>query len=366
MSYEIKRRTNGILYVEFEDLEGKRKRISLKTRDPGEAKTLARNVYAEHFIPRKQAAAKSSANGYTVNMAIDFLERSDWSASRAKSPSALKSLQSDIRQLRREFGDELVKDITTERLQRYVEKCRSRKPKPLGFGTIDKHFGRMSRILTACATEITDPATGRFVIPFVPKMPKLETVKRRDIVVTCEQEQALLEACAEVGRRKKRAADYKAVADFIVWQIESGMRVGETFAMTADWIDGDAVNIPDDVTKTGIGRVVIVSEKAQEIAKRLIEVDRAMFSAVLTRGRLTSYWMEVRAEAGLEEVHIHDLRHTAITRWRDAGIPLDTCARLAGHTDVRMTYQVYDTPSAERLRNEMRGEIIQFPERKRA
>lgn len=366
MSYEIKRRTNGIMYVEFEDVSGKRKRVSLKTRDAAEAKTLARNVYAEQFIPKPQAAAKSSANGYTVNMAIDFLERSVWSTAQAKSASALKSLQSDIRQLRREFGGELVKEITTERLQRYVEKCRSRKPKPLGYGTIDKHFGRMSRILTACATEITDPATGKFVIAYVPKMPKLGEVKRRDLVVSPAQEQQLLATCAELGRTKKRAADYKAVADLIVWQIETGMRVGETFAMREDWLDGDALTILGEVTKTGKPRVVILSDKAQQIAARLIEMDPAMFSAVLTRGRLQSYWTEVRETAGLTDIHLHDLRHTAITRWRDSGVPLDTCARLAGHTDVRMTFQVYDTPNAERLRNEMRGEVVQFPERKRA
>lgn len=363
MSYDIKRRTNGMLFVEFEDLKGKRKRVSLKTRDPAEAKVLARNVYAEQFIPKEQTREQSRAHGYTVNMAIDYLCRSVWSPERAKSASSLKSLQSDIKQLRRAFGGEAAKAITTERLQQYVEACRKR---GLSYGTIDKHFGRLSRVLNACANEITDPSTGRFVIQYVPKMPALGKSERRDIVVSPAEEAVLEAACKQLGKAKRKAADYWLLQQLITWQIETGMRVGETLSMTRDWLEGDAVNIPGSVTKPGEPRIVILSERAQQVAQQVGDMDAGLFGTTLSKGKMQDMWTQVREHTGLTHIHIHDLRHTAITRWRDAGVPLDTCARLAGHKDIRMTFAVYDTPNAERLRNEMRGEVIAFPNRRRA
>lgn len=42
-------------------------------------------------------------------------------------------------------------------------------------------------------------------------------------------------------------------------------------------------------------------------------------------------------EAKLADLHFHDLRHTAATRWAEAGAQPTTIAELLGHADLRMT-----------------------------
>ena len=55
------------------------------------------------------------------------------------------------------------------------------------------------------------------------------------------------------------------------------------------------------------------------------------------RCRELSLWDAVRREAGIEDVRLHDLRHTVASQAAIAGVPLPVIARLLGHSDVRMT-----------------------------
>ena len=44
-----------------------------------------------------------------------------------------------------------------------------------------------------------------------------------------------------------------------------------------------------------------------------------------------------RKEAGLDDVRLHDLRHTVASQAVARGVPLSTVARMLGHADPRMT-----------------------------
>ncbi len=48
-------------------------------------------------------------------------------------------------------------------------------------------------------------------------------------------------------------------------------------------------------------------------------------------------WYIIRKRAGIEDVRLHDLRHTVASHAVMNSIPLPTVARLLGHRDVRMT-----------------------------
>src|SRR5436190_21438353 len=47
-------------------------------------------------------------------------------------------------------------------------------------------------------------------------------------------------------------------------------------------------------------------------------------------------WQRARSQAGLGELHVHDLRHTAGTRLREAGVGRETRAIILWHTDHNM------------------------------
>ena len=55
------------------------------------------------------------------------------------------------------------------------------------------------------------------------------------------------------------------------------------------------------------------------------------------RARHPSLWYAIRREAGIEDVRLHDLRHTVASQAVLNGVPLTVVARLLGHSDVRMT-----------------------------
>lgn len=53
---------------------------------------------------------------------------------------------------------------------------------------------------------------------------------------------------------------------------------------------------------------------------------------------------------GLGDYHLHDLRATAITRWREMGIDLEVAAAMAGHEKADVTADVYSDATMDRKR----------------
>lgn len=53
--------------------------------------------------------------------------------------------------------------------------------------------------------------------------------------------------------------------------------------------------------------------------------------------RDATLWDAVVAQLGFEHLRRHDLRHTGLTWFADAGVPLHRLQLIAGHTDPRIT-----------------------------
>ncbi|MEU6563324.1 site-specific integrase [Nocardia nova] len=71
--------------------------------------------------------------------------------------------------------------------------------------------------------------------------------------------------------------------------------------------------------------------------------------------RDATHWDEVVTAMGYEHLRRHDLRHTGLTWFADAGVPLHRLQRIAGHTDPRIT-QRYLHPDIRALQND--GELL--------
>ncbi len=57
----------------------------------------------------------------------------------------------------------------------------------------------------------------------------------------------------------------------------------------------------------------------------------------MTVSGLKRAWNEVRRASGLKWFRPYDTRHTAITRWAEAGMNISDIMALAGHVSARMT-----------------------------
>ncbi len=118
------------------------------------------------------------------------------------------------------------------------------------------------------------------------------------------------------------------------------LRKSEIVRLRREEVKPDRLELRD--SKTG-PRTVLLNEPAREIvARRMAEGTGSwLFPSVRDPSRpqcrSLPLWYRVRREAGIEDVRLHDLRHTVASQAALNGVPLPVVARLLGHSDVRMT-----------------------------
>jgi integrase len=64
-----------------------------------------------------------------------------------------------------------------------------------------------------------------------------------------------------------------------------------------------------------------------------------------------------RRRAGCPDIHFHDLRHQAISRFFDMGLTTPEVVSISGHRDIRISMQ-YSHPMRKRIIEQMdKGEV---------
>ena len=128
-------------------------------------------------------------------------------------------------------------------------------------------------------------------------------------------------------------------ADVIRLLLLTGCRKSEIMTLRWQDVDGDTLNLAD--AKTGPRRVFL-NAPARAILERQPQFESAyVFPSPFNLGRPLSYnlplWDLVRERAGIEDVRLHDLRHTFASHAVLRGIPLPVVSRLLGHKRPSMT-----------------------------
>ena len=222
------------------------------------------------------------------------------------------------------FGSLRLDRITRADVARWFDECSRTTP-----GAANKALNLLCRILNhaiVCGHLQTNPARG---VKWNPR-PKLTRFLSREEV-----------------RRLHRVLDRHAVArpsrarqaDVIRLLLLTGCRKGEILTLRWQDVDGDTINLID--AKTGPRRVFL-NAPARAILERLPRSgDAYVFPASSNPGRPLSHhlplWRSVRVEAGIEDVRLHDLRHTFASHAVLQGIPLPVVSRLLGHKRPSMT-----------------------------
>ena len=118
----------------------------------------------------------------------------------------------------------------------------------------------------------------------------------------------------------------------------TGCRKGELVHLRWKEVDGDLLRLAD--SKTG-PRTVFLSKAAQwVIADQPRTGSRYVFPSLTDgsrpRSNELSLWRKVRREARIEDVRLHDLRHTFASHAVMRRVPLPVLSRLLGHSRDRM------------------------------
>lgn len=121
----------------------------------------------------------------------------------------------------------------------------------------------------------------------------------------------------------------------------TGCRLGEIQTLRWSDVDRKAGELRLRHSKTG-ARMVPLTPAVLRVLGEIKRIRRSPW--VITGGKpdrhlaeLTSYWHRVREWAEVEDVRIHDLRHSFASRALALGLPLPMIGRLLGHTDVSST-----------------------------
>ncbi|WP_337918432.1 tyrosine-type recombinase/integrase [Pseudaminobacter soli (ex Zhang et al. 2022)] len=128
------------------------------------------------------------------------------------------------------------------------------------------------------------------------------------------------------------------ILPMILLALETGMRRGELIGLEWENIDFRSRTAFLPMTKNGESRFVPLSPKALEVFGTLPVTDTRIFPA-LTGNAVRLAWERMRKRAGLEDLHFHDLRHEAVSRFFEKGLSIPEVALVSGHKDPRALFR---------------------------
>lgn len=119
--------------------------------------------------------------------------------------------------------------------------------------------------------------------------------------------------------------------------IETGLRRSELLSLKWDDLDLSKGTVTVHETKNGHRRTIPLTPEAMRVlgglersCDRVLPVREATFRIA---------WERLKKRLGLVDLHFHDLRHEAISRFFEMGLSVPEVALISGHRDPRMLFR---------------------------
>ena len=162
-----------------------------------------------------------------------------------------------------------------------------------------------------------------------------------------------LDRLHEVLDRRERSAtaqeSQRQQIDIIRLLLLTGCRKNEIVRLRRDEVTETCLRLRD--SKTGPRTVFLNAEVRVIIERRMTGGTAFVFPSPKDAGRPLSsnlpLWYAIRKEAGLDDVRLHDLRHTYASHAVMQGTPLPVVAKLLGHSQTTMTLRYAHTGNRE-------------------
>lgn len=266
------------------------------------------------------------------------------------------------------FGEWRVADVVTDTIERYRE-VRLQRTGEVG---VNRHLGTLRTMFKWAVLAGYIPHTpfkqGAEVAITLTKehgrSRRLEGDEKSALLAVCASHlRAVVEAALETGMRRGEILSLQ-------WKQVEGMKIDESKIdeRKVTWQAKAEFFLPFAKTKTKRDRRIPISTRLKsllemrrfdpagqphtldafvfgtEIGTRLLGFSRAWATAVLkSHGYTPAYdavanlTPESRAALRSIDLHFHDLRREAGSRWMDGGVPLATIQRWLGHTNIAQT-----------------------------
>jgi integrase len=192
--------------------------------------------------------------------------------------------------------------------------------------TVLRELAVLQHVLTVARREWNVP----LAINPVSLIKKPAPNRPRDRRVTADELGLLRDALAESRN--------KTIKSIIRLALATGMRRGELLRLRWADIDREARTLHIPITKNGIPRTIPLSPEA---LKALDEAPRLNTDLVFptSANALRLAWVRLIKRAKVQDLHFHDLRHEAISRFFERGLSVPEVALISGHRDPRMLFR---------------------------
>ena len=329
---------NRVYHVTFQSNDGKQVRRSLKTREKRIAKQKAAQL--ELAIHEAQLFGKEPARSFKELM-VNYLEAKQTSRGFARLQYACKPLVEY-------FGDSDV----TQLIESHVEQYIASRSKSVTDGTIKRELGTLSAAFNHAIKKhhwrIGNPCSKAEV----PKEPK----GRVRYLTHAEAQRLLLAAESPVnGEGMALTSQYKSAVlmDFIELALNTGCRKGELLNLKWENIDFSTRLLHLEETKSGEWQIVPINEEARKVLVRrmrlrdencpntpwvFFHLTSALNTEVGDRVKnVRKAFSTACRRVGIDNFHIHDLRHTFASWLVMEGVPLFEVSKLLRHASIQMT-----------------------------
>lgn len=117
--------------------------------------------------------------------------------------------------------------------------------------------------------------------------------------------------------------------------LETAMRRGEIIGINSSHIDFRKRLLDIPVTKTNIPRTIPLTSSALSVLKGLtVQIDGTLFP--IKPNSVSQAFRRASKRVKLSDLHFHDLRHEATSRFFELGLSIMEVAAITGHKDLPM------------------------------
>jgi len=126
-------------------------------------------------------------------------------------------------------------------------------------------------------------------------------------------------------------SEFKKIIEFA---IQTGLRLSELTRVTTEHIRENTLLVPK--RKNGDTDVEI------PLSNKAIELLQTMELPINLKSRgIQIKWQRLMKKYEIKDLHFHDLRHEALSRYLEKGVSIQDVQVLSGHKDVRVLMRVY-------------------------
>lgn len=324
--------------ITLTDSNGKRRNIKRRACDKSEAKHILRQLIRQIEDEGEKAIESSDV---TFAELCDFYERvylRPATYAGERKVSGLRDLDRPLRALklfRAHFGSKKLRNFTYGDIYAYRDariKVKTIHGRQRSIAAMNRELVVLRRLFNVALQQgwiLKNPfKSGDSLI-------SLASENKRERVLSFDEERQLLAAIAIEPKREH-------LKGILIIALDCALRRNEILTLTWQDVDFDqrTLTIRAFNAKTAKSRKVAMTKRIYvDLTTRWLASDQNTQAKIFDLKTIRTSFVKACKAANIKDFHLHDGRHTAITRMIRAGMPPVEVMRISGHTTMSAFYR---------------------------